>query len=212
MEAVAHQFQDFRQQHEASRLGMWTFLVTEVMFFGGLIAGYTVYRIAYPAAFAQASNRLDVALGAVNTVLLLASSFTMALAVRSARRGGRWALAGALGSTLLLGAAFLAIKGFEYAHKAHEQLVPGPNFRFEGPEAKPAELFFSFYFLMTGMHAVHMVVGIGVLAVLAALAARGAFTPDRHAPVELAGLYWHFVDVVWIFLLPILYLVGRHAP
>jgi cytochrome c oxidase subunit 3 len=209
---VAPQFDDALQQREASQLGVWTFLVTEVMFFGGLIAGYTVYRLLYPAAFAQGSDRLDLTWGAVNTGVLLSSSFTMALAVLAARRGRRAALLAALGATILLGGAFLAIKGVEYAHKAQEHLVPGPRFRYEGPEARRVELFFSFYFLMTGMHAVHMAVGVAVLAVTGALAAAGRFLKERHAPVEYAGLYWHFVDIVWIFLFPLLYLVGRHAP
>jgi cytochrome c oxidase subunit III len=208
--AAAHQFDDMAQQHAADSLGMWAFLLTEVMFFGGLFLGYTVYRSAYPQAFAEASHHLDVWLGSVNTAVLIASSLSMALAVHSAQTNGRRALIRFLLLTILLGLVFLGIKGTEYLHKFEEHLIPGANFVYSGPHAHQVQLFFSFYFGMTGLHAFHMIVGIGLLAALVWQAGRGRFSADYYAPVELIGLYWHFVDIVWIFLFPLLYLLGRH--
>lgn len=207
--ALVHQFDDLEQQREASSLGMWVFLVTEIMFFGGMFTGYTVYRHAYPEAFADASRRLAVVLGAINTAVLICSSLTMALAVRSAQVGKRRAVVTFLSLTILLGSTFLVVKGVEYAHKFHEHLVPGAAFAFEGPHRQHAELFFSFYFAMTGLHALHMVIGIGILTALVVLSLRGRFSPDDYAAVENTGLYWHFVDIVWIFLFPLLYLISR---
>lgn len=208
--ALAHQFDDLEQQAEAVNLGMWTFLITEILFFGGLFAGYAVYRSAYPEAFASGSHHLDVFLGAVNTIVLIGSSLTMAMAVHAAQLGKREALIVFLLGTILLGLVFLGIKGIEYAHKFAEHLVPGQAFVYEGPHAQHAQLFFSFYFAMTGMHALHMVIGVGILAVLVVLAWRKRFSSAYYAPVEISGLYWHFVDIVWIFLFPLLYLIGRH--
>lgn len=207
---VLHQFDDVEQQYEAASLGMWVFLLTEIMFFGGLFTGYTVYRAAYPAAFAEGSHHLDIVLGGINTAVLISSSLTMALAVHSAQLGERQALTRFLVLTMLLGLVFLGIKGVEYAHKFEEHLVPGHAFLVEGPHAPQVQLFFGFYFGMTGMHALHMVIGLGILAVLVWQAWRGHFSPLYSTPVELTGLYWHFVDIVWIFLFPLLYLLGRH--
>jgi cytochrome c oxidase subunit 3 len=206
----AHHFEDVEQQHTASWLGMWVFLATEVMFFGGMFACYFVYRHWYLEAFASASNHLDVVLGGINTAVLICSSFTMALAVHSAETDRRRPLILFLLLTIVLGLAFLGIKFFEYHTKFEEHLIPGSSFKFEGPLASQTEIFFSFYFAMTGMHAVHMVVGIGLLAALILQARRGRFSALYHTPVELTGLYWHFVDIVWIFLFPLLYLIGRH--
>ncbi len=208
---LAHQFDDLEQQHEAGWLGMWIFLATEIMFFGGMFAGYAVYRSVYPGAFADASQKLEVGLGATNTIVLICSSLTMALAVHAAQVGRRRSLVGLLLATMALGLVFLGIKGIEYAHKFEHHLVPGSSFLYAEGYARDAQVFFSFYFAMTGMHALHMVIGIGLLAVLAVRAWRGAFTPQHHAGVELTGLYWHFVDIVWIFLYPLLYLIDRHA-
>ena len=207
--ALAHQFDDVEQQHEASTLGMWVFLITEIMFFGGLFAGYTVYRNAYPEAFADASRHLGVVLGAINTAVLICSSMTMALAVQYAQVGRRKALVTFLLLTIALGSIFLGIKIVEYSHKFHEHLVPGMAFSYEGPHASHAQLFFCFYFVMTGMHALHMIIGIAMLSVLVFLSWRGRFSPEYYSPVELTGLYWHFVDIVWIYLFPLLYLIGR---
>lgn len=206
--SVAHQFDDAAQQREASNLGMWVFLATEVMFFGGLFTGYTVYRSLYPAAFAGASHRLDVGIGTINTAILLLSSLTMALAVHASQTGRRKQLAVFLAGTMLFGAAFLGIKAFEWAHKFETHLVPGPGFRYTGPDAAHAQIFFSFYFAMTGMHALHMIVGLGLMAFLLVTAIKGRYGPEYHTPVVIGGLYWHFVDIIWIFLYPLLYLVG----
>ena len=208
---VAHQFENAEQQREASTLGIWAFLVTEIMFFGGLFAGFLVYIIGHAQAFAEGSKHLDLTLGTLNTVVLLGSSLTMALAVRNAQQGNRNGQALFLILTISLGLVFLGVKGVEYAHKFEQHLVPGAQFRMEGPHAQSAQLFFSFYFAMTGVHALHMVVGIGLLSWLLVNAWRGKYTEEYFTPVEVSGLYWHFVDVVWIFLFPTLYLVARHA-
>jgi cytochrome c oxidase subunit III len=207
----AHQFDDLEQQYEAANLGMWAFLATEILFFGGLFLGYTVYRAAYPAAFAEGSHHLDIMLGSINTAVLIGSSLTMALAVHSAQVGKRQTLVGFLGLTMLLGLVFLGIKFVEYGHKFAEGLVPGSHFVYDGPFAPQVQLFFAFYFIMTGLHALHMVIGIGLLGMLAWLAWRDHFSSKYYTPVEIGGLYWHFVDIVWIFLFPLLYLIGRHG-
>ncbi len=209
---VAHQFDDAVQQREASELGMWVFLATEVMFFGGLVLVYAAYRWEHPTAFAHASQRLSVTIGGINTGVLLVSSFTVAVAVHAARVGARRLLLAALATTDVLGVVFLALKGYEWHHHYVEGLVPGVRFTETGPEAAGIGLFFWLYFAMTGLHAVHLTIGIVLMAVVAVLGYRGRFGPAYHNPVEVAGLYWHFVDIVWIFLLPILYLVGRHGP
>lgn len=208
--AHAHQFDSAEQQYDAATLGMWVFLVTEVMFFGGLFMAYLTYRTWYPEAFTAGSHHLDITLGGINTAVLILSSLTMALAVRAAQVGNRRAIVAFLAFTIVLGSVFLGIKVVEYSHKIHDHLVPGPHFSFEGPLARPVEIFFSLYFAMTGLHALHMVIGIGLLSVLVYLAAKGRFTPDYFSPVEISGLYWHFVDIVWIFLFPLLYLIGRN--
>jgi cytochrome c oxidase subunit 3 len=207
---VAHHFDDAEQQHDASSLGMWLFLVNEVMFFGGLFTVYVVYRTAFPAAFAAASHHLDVTLGAINTAILLTSSLTMALSVHAAQTSRRPMLVVCLLLTIALGSAFLGIKAYEYWHKWHEHLIPGPGFVFHGPDPMNAQLFFSLYFAMTGLHALHMVIGVALLAVLVWRGAQGMFSHNYYTPVEMSGLYWHFVDLVWIFLFPLLYLLGRH--
>lgn len=206
---VAEQFDDARQQRESATVGMWIFLATEIMFFGGMFLGYAVYRSSYPAAFAEASRRLDIVLGAINTAILLTSSLTMAMAVHAAHAGKRRKLVGFLVATIVLGLGFLGIKFYEYFQKFEEHLVPGRTFSFEGANGGHAQLFFSFYFAMTGMHALHMVIGIVMMGVLIVLARRGRFSPEYYNPVEMSGLYWHFVDIVWVFLFPLLYLVER---
>ncbi len=210
---VAHHFVDADQQRETGNLGMWVFLVTEIMFFGGVFCGYTIYRSLYLPAFEAGSRLLDVRLGATNTAILIASSLTTALAVHAAQTGKRKALMFFLLLTMALGTAFLGIKYSEYAHKWQDFLVPG--IRFAPAEALPSgvtlpnlELFFCFYFIMTGLHALHMIIGLGVLGVLVVMARRRRFSAEYNTPVEISGLYWHFVDIVWIFLFPLLYLIG----
>jgi cytochrome c oxidase subunit 3 len=207
---VAHHFDDAEQQYQASALGMWVFLVTEVMFFGGALATYVVYRTQYPAAFAHASHHLDVWLGTFNTVVLIGSSLTMALAVWAAKTSRRRTLVTTLLLTMAFGTVFLVVKASEYAHKFHEGHLPGPTFHYPGPEAPQAELCFSLYFALTGIHALHMVIGLGLLTWLVVGALRGRYHAAYATPVDLTGLYWHFVDIVWIFLFPLLYLIGRH--
>jgi cytochrome c oxidase subunit 3 len=207
---LQHHFDTMEQQRDASSLGMWVFLVTEILFFGGLFLVYTVYRSQYSRAFAEASRHLDITLGTFNTAVLIVSSLTMALAVFSAATRRRRALLVFLIATMVLGGVFLGVKAVEYGHKFHDHLVPGPHFRFPGPYARQAEIFYSLYFAMTGLHAAHMIIGIGILTVLVLQARKGRYGPDYYTPVEVSGLYWHFVDIVWIFLFPLLYLIGRH--
>ena len=209
--ALREQFETPAQQKEISTLGMWIFLVTEIMFFGGLFLAYAIYRREFAGVFALASNTLDVVIGAANTAVLLCSSFTMVLAVRAAQIGSRKALIWFLILTILLGGVFLGVKAYEWNQKFEEHHVPGPTFHLEGTTQQgPAQLFFSLYFTMTGLHALHMVVGEGLMLFLLWHAYKGKYTPSYYTPVDVGGLYWHFVDVVWIFLFPLLYLIARH--
>jgi cytochrome c oxidase subunit 3 len=198
------------QQRDASTLGMWVFLVTEILFFGGFFLTYTVYRWQDPVGFAHASQHMDIVLGTINTAVLIISSLTMAMAVHSAATGKRRPLLAYLSATIVLGFAFLGIKAVEYTGHIRHHLLPGPGFRFPGPDKPAAEMFFSLYFGMTGLHALHMIIGIGIVGTLLVMAYRGRFTPEYYSPIEVSGLYWHFVDIVWIFLFPLLYLIGRH--
>jgi cytochrome c oxidase subunit 3 len=216
---LAHQFEDMEQQRSTASLGMWTFLATEVMFFGGLFTGYCAYRFSDPEAFRIASRHLNVWLGSINTFVLLTSSLTVALSVHAGQTGSRKNQVRYLLATIALGLVFLGIKAVEYREEFKDHLVPGWNFSvatLNPPEGasehtiQHAEMFFVFYFFMTGLHAVHMVIGIGVFALIAVMARRGRFTPEYHTPLELSGLYWHFVDIVWVFLFPLLYLVDLH--
>jgi cytochrome c oxidase subunit 3 len=197
------------QQQESVTLGMWLFLVTEIMFFGGLFMAYLLYRIWYPDAWAEGSLELDIRLGALNTAVLIGSSLTMALGVRAAQTGFPRATVNWLLATITLGLVFLVVKAFEYAHKFEMHHVPGPDFVFEGPHARQVEIFLSLYFALTGLHALHMIIGVGLMSVIAWMAYMRRFSSDWYAPVEMSGLYWHFVDIVWIFLFPLLYLVDR---
>jgi cytochrome c oxidase subunit 3 len=210
---LAHQFADPEQQREAGTLGMWVFLVTEIMFFGGIFAGYTIYRALYLPAFEFGSRLLDIRLGATNTAVLIGSSLTMAMAVHAAQTGKRKALIFFLLLTMALGATFLGIKYLEYAHKWENFLVPGIHYAPKlalpsGVTLPNLELFLCFYFFLTALHALHMIIGLGVMTVLTVMAWRGRFNAEYHSPVEISGLYWHFVDIVWIFLFPLLYLIG----
>ena len=216
MPGLHHQFDSYEQQRESAALGMWFFIVQEVMFFGGIFAAYVVYRVQYPWAYAAGSHHLDIKLGAFNTVVLIASSLTMAMAVRSAQLGRRKPLVLFLILTILLGATFLGVKAVEYHHKYVEQHIPHiawdwheTEFKGHPITANQARLYFGLYFGMTGLHALHMVIGIGILLWMLWPAWRGDWTPENHNFVEGVGLYWHFVDIVWIFLFPLLYLIGR---
>jgi cytochrome c oxidase subunit 3 len=208
--ALRHHFANPEQQKEASTVGMWVFLVTEIMFFGGMFLAYFAYRQAYPAAFASASNKTNLWIGATNTTVLICSSLTMAMAVHFAAISKRTLLVICLALTLLLGGVFLGVKAYEYHDKWVHHEVPGQNFECEGcVDATHTPLFFSLYFGMTGLHAIHMIVGVGVLLVLIFQARQGRFNAEWHTPIENFGLYWHFVDIIWIFLFPLFYLIDR---
>ena len=217
---LQHHFYSMEQQLEASILAMWVFLVTEIMFFGGLFMAYLVYRTLYPQSWLDGSATLNVPLGALNTFVLICSSLTMVMSVRSAQVGSRRGQIVWLIGTILFGTTFLVVKYFEYSSKFEHNLVPGPHFSTAymvehlgrtGVDPHSTQLFFSLYFIMTGIHAAHMVVGIGLMTVILIMAWRGRFTPDYYGPIEVSGLYWHFVDIVWIFLFPLLYLLGLHG-
>jgi cytochrome c oxidase subunit 3 len=205
-----HQFDDLDQQKESASLGMWLFLAQEVMFFGGLFAAYAIYRTMYPEAFSIGSRMLDVKLGLINTVVLIGSSLTMALGVWAAQHGKKKQLIAFLLATLALAGVFLGIKTVEYGAKFEHHLFPNESFQLDSPHAPQVRLFFGIYFAMTGMHALHMIVGAGLLIWLIVLAYKDRFAPEYYNPVENFGLYWHFVDLVWIFLFPLLYLLGLH--
>jgi cytochrome c oxidase subunit III len=214
---LAHHFRDMPQQREAQLAGMWVFLATEILVFGALFTGYTAYRTLYPEAFAAASGRLNLPIAAVNTVVLLTSSLTMVLALHATRAGRRRMQVTCLVLTALLGTTFMVLKAVEYTQDYRDHLVPGTaafdpqEWAAQGVNPRPVQLFLMFYYIMTGLHALHLTLGIGLIGGQAVLARRGRFSPANYMPVELAGLYWHFVDVIWIFLLPLLYLVGTRA-
>ncbi|MGI8467717.1 MAG: cytochrome c oxidase subunit 3 family protein [Pyrinomonadaceae bacterium] len=269
---LQHQFEDMGQQQESDSIGMWVFLVQEIMFFGGMFTVYLVFRSKYPMAFAAGSNHLNEWLGMANTLVLIVSSLTMALAVHYAQLGKRNLQVGLIILTMLFGVTFLGIKAYEYVEKYDDGLVPvaGWNLKTKGVEhaatagaseggqseetyvnprgnfqwkntslpvkaqqegfltssekngyiengeidqskfQDKVSIFFWIYFAMTGLHALHMIIGLGIMSWLLWKAWKYTFTPEYYAPVEMAGLYWHFVDIVWIFLFPLLYLLGRH--
>ncbi|HEX9076090.1 MAG TPA: cytochrome c oxidase subunit 3 family protein [Anaerolineae bacterium] len=204
---LAPQFETVEHQHETYLLGMWVFLMTELLLFGALFTAYAAFRYTYPDAFAIGSSRLDTGLGAINTVVLILSSLMMALAVQSVQTGSRKAMVLFLLLTMLFGIVFMAIKGVEYYHHYVDRLVPGLGFEFAGPQAHSVELFMFLYFVMTGVHAIHLIIGIALVGVMLILTWRGHVSTTYWTPVELTGLYWHFVDIVWIFLFPLLYLI-----
>jgi len=208
----AHHFANSAQEFSASKMGMWLFLVTEVLLFSGLFLGYAFAKSLYPEMWYEASKQLDWKLGALNTLVLITSSFTMALAVNAAQtnlngeKTGR--LVKLLVATIALAGAFLVVKYFEYSHKFHMGLLPGPLYTFGGINEPNAHLFFGLYFLMTGLHGFHVVVGMGLLTWVTIRASKGHFYSEYYTPVEVGGLYWHLVDLIWIYLFPLLYLVG----
>ncbi len=220
---LQHHFPNLHDQKHASTLGMWLFLVQEVMFFGGLFLAYTVYRNLYYDAFQAGSHHLDWKLGTFNTAVLICSSLTMALGVYCSAVGKGKACAAWLVATVLLGGVFLGVKAYEYHDKWENHLVPGPHYSAEHlktHDGRPIEdgsdlgrqtqIYYSLYFAMTGLHALHMIIGVPILLLLALFAWKGHYSPAYHTPVEMFGLYWHFVDIVWIFLFPLFYLIGRH--
>ncbi len=221
---MRHHFEDIGQQREAASFGMWVFLLTEIMFFGGLFCAYLIFRNWYHPAFVAGSNTLDITLGTTNTAVLIGSSFTMAMAVYSAEMRRRGQLVLFLLLTIGLGSVFLVIKGVEWHAKYVEHHIPGMDFSIQdfvhpsnpkalalAPDmAQKTQIYFFLYFAMTGMHALHMVIGVGMLFFLLVRAWKGAFTTGHVMPIENFGLYWHFVDIIWIFLFPLLYLISRY--
>ena len=235
---LRHHFADEEQQRNAASLGMWWFLGTEIMFFGGMFCAYLIYRIKYFPEFAAASRSLNLQIGALNTAVLICSSLTVAQAVRAAQMGKRMLQVKLLLATLFFGLVFLGVKAFEWHDKYTEHHIPTFDFnaknlmrenqklfgldklqndlskalelqRREADIQQRSQIFFSLYFALTGMHAIHMIVGVGIFSVITWMAWKGRFTPEYHTPLEIAGLYWHFVDIVWIYLFPLLYLIDR---
>jgi len=217
--ALLHHFAEPQQQRDASSLGMWWFLATEVMFFGGMFCAYLIYRLTYFGDFGAASKTLNPLLGGINTAVLICSSLTVVFAVWAAQTGRRMMLVVNLAITLVLGMVFLGVKAVEYKEKFEKHHVPGASFEFhekipghpdQYADPKHAQIFFALYFVMTGLHAIHMIIGLGLFTWLLVMAWRGRFTPEWNTPVEMGGLYWHFVDLIWIYLFPLLYLIDRH--
>ena len=206
---LAHHFFDMEQQHESAKLGVWVFLVTEVLLFGGLFCFYAIYRAWHPEMFIEVHHYLDVKLGAINTLVLIFSSVTVALAIRSIQLNNQKATAVFLAITILCACVFLVIKYFEYSHKFHEGLLPGKYF--SNPHLLNTEnphIFFSIYFAMTGLHGLHVLGGIGFLGWVLLLTLKGTYSSEYYIPIEMGGLYWHLVDLIWIYLFPLLYLIG----
>ncbi len=224
---LQHQFDTLPQQRECFSLGMWLFLATEVMMFGGLFFVYALYRWMQPAAFHEGSGHLNIQLGTINTFVLLFSSWTMARAVHAASSADRRATQMWLGITWVLGFAFLAIKGVEWTADWNEGLIPGLNWNYyehsehaskvealikEGAGTHHVMLYFVVYFCMTGLHAIHMIIGLAIVGYFIYLAGKGMFANGNDQPVEILGLYWHLVDIIWIFLFPLLYLIAGFHP
>lgn len=207
---VPFQYETREQRRDADRLGMWIFLATELLLFGSLFTAFSEYGLLYPTVFHEASLHLNLTLGAIATGVLLLSSLAMALAVRSARVGRLRTLALLLVATAGLGVLFLGLKFAEYYEHFQQHLAPGFGFAYPGSQPQQAELFFVLYFVMTGLHAVHLTIGIILVASMLVLARRERISPEHYLPLDLVGLYWHFIDVIWVFLYPMLYLIGRH--
>ncbi|MDH3889759.1 MAG: cytochrome c oxidase subunit 3 family protein [candidate division Zixibacteria bacterium] len=205
---LEHHFADVEQQRESAKLGMWIFLLTEVLLFGGLFVAYSIYRAWNPDIFHNAHVHLDVTLGALNTVVLIISSVTMALAIRSMQLDLKRATLINLGITLALALVFLIVKYFEYSHKIHLGQLPGKFYSFEGVAGSNPHIFFSIYFLMTGLHGIHILGGMATIGWIMWRTTRDHFSPEYYTPIEMTGLYWHLVDLIWIFLFPLFYLIG----
>ena len=205
---VPHHFESAEQAFESSKTGVWLFLVTEILLFGGLFVAYIVYHALYPQAFHEASSELNRVMGSINTLVLICSSFSMAMAVQKTRENKTRTANLLLIFTLLCAAAFMVIKYFEYSHKIHEGMLPAGLYHFEGIKDPKAPLFFSLYFMMTGLHGIHVLVGMGLIGWVLWRSRQKAYGSQYYTPVEMAGIYWHLVDLIWIYLFPLLYLVG----
>ncbi len=205
---LQHHFHDSAQQAEAAKLGTWLFLLTEILLFGGLFCAYAVFRAWYPDMFWEAHKQLNVVLGSINTVVLISSSVTMALAIRSMQLNNRKHTLWFLAATLMFAATFLVIKYFEYEHKIHLGQLPGKYYTYTGLEGNNPHVFFSIYFAMTGLHGFHVLGGMGLIVWMMIRTVRGTISAEYYTPIEMTGLYWHLVDLIWIFLFPLLYLIG----
>jgi len=205
---LQHHFREMSQQFDAAKIGMWLFLVTEVLLFGGLFVGYGIMHARHPEAFMAAHHHLDKTLGALNTVVLLISSFTMVLSVWAAQTSRKKLLVIFLLLTLACAGTFMVVKYFEYSHKFHEGLLPGKYYSHKGDTVPGQFLFFSFYFMMTGLHGIHVLLGMVAIAWLVWRAIKGHFSAEYYSPVEITGLYWHLVDLIWIYLFPLMYLIS----
>jgi len=205
---LQHHFRDMQQQFDAAKIGMWLFLVTEVLLFGGLFVGYGIMHARHPEAFVAAHHHLDKGLGALNTVVLLISSFTMVMSVWAAQTSRKKLLVLFLLLTLACAGTFMVVKYFEYSHKFHEGLLPGKYYSHKGDTVPGQFMFFSFYFMMTGLHGIHVLLGMVAITWLLVRALKGHFSSEYYAPVDITGLYWHLVDLIWIYLFPLLYLIS----
>jgi cytochrome c oxidase subunit 3 len=205
---LQHHFTNMTQQFEAAKLGMWLFLVTEVLLFGGLFVGYGIMHSKHPEAFVAAHHHLDWRLGALNTIVLLLSSFTMVMGVWAAQTGQRKKLIAFLLLTVILAMVFMGVKYVEYSHKFHEGLLPGKFYSHQGDTVPGQFMFFSFYFMMTGLHGIHVLLGIVAILWITFRAWRGHFSAQYYGPVDIVGLYWHLVDLIWIYLFPLMYLIS----
>jgi cytochrome c oxidase subunit 3 len=205
---LAHHFSDLEQQAESAKMGMWLFLLTEILLFGGVFVAYTIFRNWHHDMFINAHKQLDVVMGGVNTVVLIVSSLTMALAIRDMQLGLKKRCMINLALTIGLACVFLVIKYFEYSHKFHLGQLPGKFYTFTGVEGTNPHVFFSIYFLLTGIHGFHILVGISLLTWILIRVKKDHFAPEYYVPIEMVGLYWHLVDLIWIFLFPLLYLIG----
>ncbi len=205
---VAHHFKDAEHQYSSNKQGIWVFMVTEILMFGGLFVGYAIYHTLYPEMFAEGASHLDWHMGFINTLVLIFSSFTMALGIYFCQKNDRKKAVLALAVTILCGAIFMCIKYLEYSHKFHDGLLPGKFFSNHEAEHANLAMYFSFYFCMTGLHGLHVLIGMGLITWCLIRTARGDFGPDYYTPVEGVGIFWHIVDLIWIYLFPILYLIG----
>lgn len=203
----AHHFKDGNHEFKTSILGVWLFLATEILMFGGLIVAYIIYSGIYPEVFAEGAKFLDWRLGALNTIVLLLSSFTMVMGVRSAQTNNNRACVRYCIMTVLLGSVFMLVKYFEYSHKIHMHLLPGEFFAYTDAVSDNLALYFSFYYLLTGMHGLHVLLGMILILWVAYRANKNEFSSEYYTPVEGVGLFWHLVDMIWIYLFPILYLI-----
>lgn len=205
---LAHHFSEVGQQKESAKLGMWIFLLTEILLFGGLFCAYAVYRAWNPEMFYNAHKFLNIHMGTLNTAVLITSSLTMALAIRGIQSGDRRKAIVNLSLTLACAAVFLVVKYFEYSHKFHLGQLPGKYYTFTGVEGANPHIFFSIYFIMTGLHGLHVLAGMVAIGWALVKTVKNRFSAEYYTPMEMTGLYWHLVDIIWIFLFPLLYLIG----